>query len=852
MLFDADTPEDVLFEIFRKLPPAKLMLFISAAKKPLKAHRAALNALWSLEGGEAEEFQHKLLKFGRRFPSACRPDRKNVFLRLINAPYAIKLAGLDWLLSPSQREQANHRVKLHALLPKIETQENIRTLKKFAWVLTIEQRDELIKTIMTPKYEGEHFTPRAPEMLYGIAPYLNSTQLNLFITPLLEHMISSKEDLRFTALSLIKILAPHFSVAQFANFWQPMLDSLAHKDFRIRMTAVKTFLCLVPCLTSKQLSECIPVILNGIMEDDIFIFESASTILMSVAAQLNYEQLSIFIEPTVKRLTHRNLLICNLSREILKAIVPYLSSKQRADLMQRVLNSHGDASGNIPIRIIALLIDLAYYLNPDQLKEFMAPLAGYLASDFKVSVHQLISYPNIVPYLGVENLGLLLISLKDKLTYTDGIGGGHVALLLKQIGPHVSPEKLNPLIKPILTGLASDDIHIHFSMLAILRILIPYFGAKQVEVFIPYILQNLIHVNFNERDMARNLFVILAPYLREHCHQQPDVFVQPVLDRLGRHSRDVDNGLKILIEIMPYLNSAQTKTFLPSVLTNIAHESDEIKCYALEAFAAIKEPISSELLNPFIAPILNGFNRHYYVREASLKAFGFLLPRLNHEQLNTVAQSLYNDLMDIQDLYRPARIEALHILTPYLSPEQFEPFILPLLNDLGSGDKSIQHDASKVLYAFSHRLTSQQLMSVIPRVLDRAIKPIMEQWTKFPQQVIGQTQKDAELTDNEKGLLKFFIGIMRTPESSEIKRNLALQILSSWMIGLLVKREQGCNKMDEGLKFLDEMFEGMEEVSREFSMMNIMRDLCSVSVSPVHDIKNSADDSVGFSCRLGQ
>lgn len=79
MLFDADTPEDVLFEIFRKLPPAKLMLFISAAKKPLKAHRAALNALWSLEGGEAEEFQHKLLKFGRRFSSACRPDRKNVF-----------------------------------------------------------------------------------------------------------------------------------------------------------------------------------------------------------------------------------------------------------------------------------------------------------------------------------------------------------------------------------------------------------------------------------------------------------------------------------------------------------------------------------------------------------------------------------------------------------------------------------------------------------------------------------------------------------------------------------------------------------------------------------------------------
>ncbi|MDR3501342.1 MAG: F-box protein [Legionella sp.] len=69
--------DDVLHEIYKRLPPHDLLAIATTGEKPQKCRREALKALFMQRTEEAITYQQKMLEYWMHHPNPLMPSKKS-------------------------------------------------------------------------------------------------------------------------------------------------------------------------------------------------------------------------------------------------------------------------------------------------------------------------------------------------------------------------------------------------------------------------------------------------------------------------------------------------------------------------------------------------------------------------------------------------------------------------------------------------------------------------------------------------------------------------------------------------------------------------------------------------------
>lgn len=481
--------------------------------------------------------------------------------------------------------------------------------------------------------------------------------------------------------------------------------------------------------------------------------------------------------------------------------------------------------------------------DKDKLNAGKAATSGFHAIDLECK-HAAISEKLPVwltrfnPDLDFDEFYLLLpLLFSEQFTFTDSI--------FSAIVPKLKPEQRDSLIKPVLNELALENNVDDNAVCALrgMRILMTSLTPEQTSLFIKPVLASLVHPSTRIQEQAKSVLPGLVSYFINVDAGDLDNFIPTLFGRLS--SPDVKifcNALDSCIILLPCFNKEQISDFMAVVLASQIPFATSYPRIVLTILTDLGAYLTPDQALRFIEPVMAIIvSENYYTSNQALKAFGLLLSCSNPEQVGAIAKSLYA-LEHPRGWIPFPGLKALTVLIPYLNSRQLSMFLEPVLVCLADQSRvAAQQVALTVLAKLLGRISPEELLVVVRAVLciDVRNTSLWHDSAHFLLQTVDQYKKEATLSEKEKLLLKPFIEIVNNPDACTSKRNLALQVLSSWMMRLSIENLYGSNKIDEGYSFLSDMFKQMGEKTEQLSTLEMMMEVFRISVLREEPVVNA-------------
>lgn len=494
-------PDDVLQEIYKRLPPHDLLAIAATGEKPQKIRREALKALFLQRTGEAITYQQKMFEYWLHQPNPLMPSKDVLLPALKHLDVFHQIIGLGLINSTENTAWQALQHYLSYLIEKIrpETEDihDLLHLLHIAHLLNdhnIEQALPLLQnnlsnenflirnttlniiTALSPRLKPEQITPFFPELLKilkspklvghhytntfkALANRADAEQLNLLI-PELQECLYQENGVDSLTLTTIGALADTFNPAQLALFLdraqnnlKKILDRLeaplnnneqnkesteAAAEFsQTCKIALYTFKSLASKLNSTQLEQLLPILIK----------------------YLNYPKVIYFTVPTLEAIAshsaHPALLLERLQENIQN---PEFLAKPRIQKTLQILTTRLQPKPPIPkVGSIAP----ANKLNPVSINaQIPIWIENLNSGDARTVLGVLRSLEAHKNSLTAKQLGLFLPELHKKLKHPSFMVSATVLVIINSLSYKFEQEQLIPLIPEVLENLHTeiDDV----------------------------------------------------------------------------------------------------------------------------------------------------------------------------------------------------------------------------------------------------------------------------------------------------------------------------------------------------------------------------------------------------------
>lgn len=570
-------------------------------------------------------------------------------------------------------------------------------------------------------------------------------------------------------------------------------------------------------------------------------YEAAPLVFAEIAPYLDSSEINKIAKRILPRLKHKITNVRDHNNKLLAAIASRLDSDALSSFIQSSLMNLIEPDYQWRAMAMEALIILAQCSDSDNLNLVMQGLVTYLARHDIVSQSILEKLPEVIPCFNPEHLNtcveLLVNDLKSPVEdiYSGALG------LFTTVASRLSVAQVNTLLQPMISGLALHNGR-YCEVFKVISALMPRMTWDEDNLLFQTLLQGLNHRYSVVSYEALQIISCLTSYLKKHRVQFNDA-IQSLLDRSWPNLFNSSEDEKICMALIPLLNEEQLEICLSSIQKSLSDNSIDILSKALILVKVLIPRLNPGQLCTLLKPVVIALgDSRYSVRSSAFDAFMVLVPTFNHEELDGTLTLIIEKLATCTDNQHRGiartmllALMSLMSLTKHLNSIQLGKYIAPLLIYLRAQPEEVRLEAFNTLMRLKDRLPARELREFIPALIaidsDRQLP--MRKASQLCLYLLIKNQNRSEFTNEDKKQIQELVDVVSNPNVSESARDLASQVLNSWMISLLSRDDETDmalqKKIHDSYLFLSDRFRDLgsdAKKSTHCSSMQMMLDLC--------------------------